>query len=62
MIAQQSICLLHYLGVGTCFPGLQYAYDRIMEGEGRDRTSLKLNPNQEALWKVGARAVSSLLN
>ncbi|PRW34064.1 putative beta-D-xylosidase 7 [Chlorella sorokiniana] len=28
-----------------------YAYDRIMEGEGRDRTSLKLNPNQEALWK-----------
>ena len=40
--------------VGTCCPCLQYAYDRIMEGEGRDRTSLKLNPNQEALWKVGA--------
>lgn len=31
---------------------LQYAYDRIMEGEGRDRTYLKLNPNQDALWKV----------
>lgn len=38
----------------TPYTALQYAYDRIMEGEGRDRTSLKLNPNQEALWKVGA--------
>ncbi len=37
----------------TPYTALQYAYDRIMEGEGRDRISLKLNPNQEALWKVG---------
>ena len=36
---------------------LGHQYDRLVEGEGYDRTSLKLMDTQEKLWQVGPGVV-----